>query len=58
MKWEGIEERKRKETLSVRTYDMPGPVLGVFVFFLQLYTLLNRHFTLHFIDENTEFQRG
>lgn len=33
MKWEGIEERKKKETLSVRAYDMPGPVLGFFFFF-------------------------
>lgn len=52
MKWEGIEERKRKETLSVRAYDMPGPVLGFFYNFTLCY------FNLHFIDENTEFQRG
>lgn len=46
MRWERIEERK--ETLSLRAYNMPGRVL----LFLggTAFALLNRHFSPHFTD--------
>ena len=51
----GIE--KRKETLSLKAYTIPGPALTFFFFLVQLYTLLNRHVNPYFTDENTEVQR-
>ena len=54
MRWERTE--KRKETLSLRAYNMPGPVL--LFFFGTTFALLNRHFNPHFTRESTEVQRG